>query len=387
MIGLAELGHQVTVITRADNRRAIERNSSSRCNAVLFLYYDLPRWVQRIRHHRGGKSIYYLLWQWFAYRHLKRMYPAPPFDAVQHVSYVSIRYPSFMGGLGIPFVFGPVSGGERAPIHLRRSFSWRGRLREYLRDISNALVKFDPLMRRTFRQAARILVTPDTRALVPEQYQSKCVTRLAIALPQTYLDSAKPASRFMGPTLSLLYIGRLLDWKGLDLALHAVARLELLHRRVRFTIVGDGPAKPELMRLCRRLGIEDHVRWLPWIPFREVAQQYRSADLLLYPSLRDSGGMVVLEALAHGVPVVCTDLGGPGQIVDQSCGFVVPAHQRYSMEVASALADAIERIADSPHLYASLSRGARARALKFNVRDLAYAVHGIASPQRLTREA
>jgi hypothetical protein len=119
-VELLRLGHQVWVLTRTDNRTAIERKLGLNLN---FIYYDLPRWMQLCRTGAAGKHLYYVLWQWCAARYLRKLFPALPFDAVQHVTYVSVRYPSFMGSLGIPFYFGPVSGGERVPSELRKGFS------------------------------------------------------------------------------------------------------------------------------------------------------------------------------------------------------------------------------------------------------------------------
>ena len=122
-VELARSGHQVWVLTRAGNRAAIERRPSSNVN---FIYYDLPRWMQMWRTGFAGKRLYYVLWQWFAARHIRKLFPEMPFDVVQHVTYVSVRYPSFMGSLGIPFYFGPVSGGEKVPARLRKGFPPRG---------------------------------------------------------------------------------------------------------------------------------------------------------------------------------------------------------------------------------------------------------------------
>ena len=129
---LAAIGQHVTVITRSANRPAIEQLPVSGLN---FLYFDLPRWIQRCRKYPGGKALYYILWQFFAARHLLRLFPAPPFDVVHHVTYVSARFPSFMGSLGIPFWFGPVSGGETVPVRLRSGFSLREPWRASARDL------------------------------------------------------------------------------------------------------------------------------------------------------------------------------------------------------------------------------------------------------------
>ncbi len=320
---LARLGHQVTVLTRDDNRIPIAMHMQRPAPNLRFIYYDLPPWMRPWRRLPGGKPLYYVLWQWLAARHIRQYFPAVPFDVVQHVTYVSTRYPSFMGSLGIPFFLGPVSGGEGVPPHLRSGFSVRQHCRELLRDLSNFLVPFDPLMRRTFRQADQILVTRDTLALVPQRWHRKCQLHLAIGLSDSYLSEAKCKPEHDRRSLYLLYVGRLLEWKGIAIALGAVSQIRQSHPGLRFVIVGDGPARSRLVKLSNQLGLRDVVRWIGWQTQAELEQYYRSADVLLFPSMRDSGGMVVLEALAHRVPVVCTDLGGPGQIVNETCGRVV----------------------------------------------------------------
>jgi glycosyltransferase involved in cell wall biosynthesis len=383
---LARIGHEVTVITRADNRLAIEHATQRATQNLTFIYYDLPRWVQRRRRYPGGKSLYYVLWQWFAVRHLRQLFPTLPFDVVHHVTYVSARYPSFMGSLGIPFLLGPVSGGEGVPPRLRSGFSAGQRCRERLRDLSNFLVPFDPLMRRTFRQADRILVTRDTLALVPRRWRHKCEIQLAIGLSGPYLFDAKCIPQRGVHTPRLLYVGRLLEWKGLAIALRAVSRIKHSYPGLRFLIVGEGPARSQLAKLSSQLGLSDIVQWASWLTQEELEKHYRAADLLLFPSMRDSGGMVVLEALAHGVPVLCTDLGGPGLIVNETCGCAVATTGQNQEQLASKFADALREILDTPDLLDSLATWARARARLFNFQTLARLVHPAPATNSRARE-
>ena len=93
-----------------------------------------------------------------------------------------------------------------------------------------------------------------------------------------------------------------------------------------------------------------------------MPEVYREHDALLFPSLNDSGGQVVLEALSHGKPVICLDLGGPGTIVTNDCGRVVATGGRTKEQVVAALADALQEISDSPLLRQRLSQAALARA-------------------------
>lgn len=396
---LARAGHQVWVLTRADNRPAIERDALAADPNLNFVYFDLAPLAQKCR--KGlGKILYYVLWQWCAVRHIRKRFPALPFDVVQHVTYASGRYPSFMASLGVPFYFGPVSGGETVPRHMRSSFSVAQQCRERLRDLSNFVVPRDPVMRWVFQRADKLLVTPDTLSLVPPRWRNKCRTQLAIGLTREYLNHVDARTPHSGNCCRLLYVGRLLEWKGIDLALQAVNQLKQSQPGICFTIVGDGPAWTRLHTLAEELGLSETVEWVPWVPHNRVQDYYRAADLFLSPSLRDSGGMAVLEAMAHGVPVVCTDLGGPGVIVDPYSGCAVPTRHRSRKQIVSGLVEALLAIATTPALHDLLAAGAYARARQFRLESLVASVyppvplprvpstneHPFLSPGRLSRE-
>lgn len=372
---LAALGHHITVITRSANRQAVEQQRQSSLSELAFLYYDLPPWIQRWRRYPGGKALYYILWQFFAARHVRRLFPAPPFDVVHHVTYVSARFPSFMGSLGIPFWFGPVSGGETVPSTLRSGFTARERRHERLRELSNLFVPLDPLMRRTFRQAERILVTRDTLSLIPRRWQHKAAVQLAVGLSDQSPIGVRQKLRRNSRQIQLLYVGRLLEWKGVDIALRSIQILKQSIPEINLTLIGDGPARPRLAALSRNLGLEQNVHWLGWLPQHALADHYRAADTLLYPSLRDSGGMVVLEALAHGLPVVCTDLGGPGIIVNFTCGRTIAASNCTPDQLAGKIADSLLEICSIPNRLESLSYGAVVRARELRFRNLVQSLY------------
>lgn len=384
---LARLGHGVTVITRAANRDAIEQEAPPAPGQLNFVYYDLPASLLRWRTRLHAQAIYYVLWQWFAARHIRQLFPSLPFDLVHHITFVSARYPSFMGSLGIPFWFGPVSGGEAVPAPLRPGFSAGQRCREWLRDVSNLAVPLDPLMRRTFRCAERILVTPDTLSLVPRQCRDKSAIQLGVGLPRVAANAVARIPQRASDQLHLLYVGRLLEWKGVDIALLAVNRMKEVNPNVRFTIVGQGAARSKLEGLARRLNLENAVQWVGWQPQQRLAEYYRAAHVLLFPSLRDSGGMVVLEALAQGVPVLCTDLGGPGMIVDATCGRVMQTKGRRRLQLAEELARTLLEVTSVPHLLASLSYGARVRARQFRFQDLVKSVYADVPVERIEGRA
>ncbi len=118
-------------------------------------------------------------------------------------------------------------------------------------------------------------------------------------------------------------MGGLVPRKACDLALRAAAPL-LENDLAHFTVVGDGPERSRLEQLARSLGIEKAVSFCGWVSHAEVLSRMRSADVFVFPTLRDNGAGVVFEALATGAVPVVADFGGPGDIVDSEVGYKVP---------------------------------------------------------------
>ena len=133
-------------------------------------------------------------------------------------------------------------------------------------------------------------------------------------------DSRSPEP---GAKLELIFVGGLVPRKACDLALRAAAPL-LRSDLARFTVVGDGPERNRLEQLARSLGIEKAVSFCGWLSHAEVLRHLRSADVFVFPSLRDNGAGVVFEALATGAVPVVVDFGGPGDIVHPEVGYKVP---------------------------------------------------------------
>lgn len=357
-VELANLGHEIWVITRENNRILIEREAVPA--GIHFEYYDLPDWLRRWKKGSQGVHLYYFLWQIGAYFKARRLSRSIRFDWVQHVTFVGVRQPSFMGLLGIPFIFGPVAGGESAPLILRKRYPWRGKLLDRLRDIANAALIWNPLMWLTFLSARIIAVTSlQTQELIPGFCQKKCRVQLAIGAPPVQENLSRNRSALNA--LKVLYIGNLLYLKGIHLALEAFARHRDAHPHSRFTLIGGGPEERWLKQLSDQYALTGSVHWIPRMDQNELLAQYGQYDVLLFPSLHDSGGMVVLEAMANGLPVISLDLGGPGEMVNASCGFRIETAQKNEALVIREIAAALDQLTEDRALYDRLSEGALQR--------------------------
>ncbi len=279
--------------------------------------------------------------------------PGAPSTVIHQPIPVSPRFPSLLSGLGAPLLAGPLNGGMEYPPVFRATESLLTRLvipmGRALSDLVNTILPGK-------RRAALVLVAnARTRAALPKGIQGRIVE-----LPENAVDLTQwqaPAEPAPTPSSTFLFIGRLVDWKALDLALHAL----VLTPRARLEIIGDGPMLATWRALATSLGLADRVRFHGWLSQPECAVHLQSACALILPSLYECGGAVVLEAMAMARPVIATAWGGPADYLDATCGILIPPTSRES--VIADLAQAMSTLMTSPQLCASLGAAGRARLL------------------------
>lgn len=383
-IELAALGHDVWVLTRANNRQRIERALESHdcARRPTFLYFDLPRWAAWWKRGGQGVQLYYYLWQIGALRVARQAHAKVQFEAVQHLTFGVFRQPSLMGRLGIPFVLGPVGGGERTPPGLRGVFSRTERMVEWLRDLANVMMLHDPLVVDTYTRATTVLAkTPDTLARIPKAARERARCFLEVGLASNAI-AASPPEPWLGGAFRLLYVGRFIHWKGIALGIRALDRLRRDGQPATLSMVGSGPQAPHWKNLARSLGVADHMYWIGWTPQSELPAVYRAHHALLFPSLRDSSGNAVLEGMAQGLPVVCLDVGGPAAIAGAEAAMIVETGSRREADVVKALAGAVAELMASPPLHAAKSEAALERARSMTWRAVVSCLWQPAPPQR-----
>ncbi|GIV00422.1 MAG: hypothetical protein KatS3mg014_2037 [Actinomycetota bacterium] len=150
------------------------------------------------------------------------------------------------------------------------------------------------------------------------------------------------------------FLGQLIPRKGVDVLLAAVARALASGTPVEVTIVGDGPERRALEELSRSLGIDDRIRFVGAVRYEEVGRYLREMDVLVLPTRYDYRAMVVLEALAAGIPVITTTADGnsTSTVVDGENGFVVPPDD------PDALAQRLALLATDPTALGRVRQGA-----------------------------
>ena len=211
-----------------------------------------------------------------------------------------------------------------------------------------------------FRSAAQVTVisTPLVRRVEALGVPRQRITVVPMPLPP------QPSGRPMNPSSdrgALLFVGRLVERKGAEYAVRALAILREAGRDARLTVVGDGPERNALETLASSLGVAAHVEFTGMLPSGAVAERYSAAGTLLMPAVTDwkgeqeGFGMVIVEAMRHGLPVIATASGGITDIVrDGVNGLLVPERD------AGAIAAAVTRLLDDPRLGTGLGEAAAA---------------------------
>jgi glycosyltransferase involved in cell wall biosynthesis len=359
------LGHEIWVLASSAHRSSIELacRTTAELAGIRWIFPEVRGWPLRQGDEPKWERTYNLLWQRAAADRARELLAKNDIDAIHHITWAGIRAPTFLGGLGPPLIIGPIGGGETTPAMLRTELGMRGRLLERVRNLSNATIGLNPIVGPGLQNAAMIFVsTEDTQALLARTLRRKTIVFSQVGLPN--LPVVRPRAPRSGPP-RFVYAGRLLYWKGVHIALGAFAEIVKHAPGARFTIVGDGPERDRLGAQVETLSLHDHVDFIPRLPQQKLFEVFDSHDLMLFPSLHDSGGFVVLEALSRGLPVVCLDLGGPKDIVTPESGIVVETRGRNTQSVAAAMAEEIFRLLTTPERLPALSAGAIERAQNF----------------------
>jgi glycosyltransferase involved in cell wall biosynthesis len=275
----------------------------------------------------------YAIFDMHAYLIARRLLRRARVDYVLRVNPVSLRFPSVIPRLPTAVFTGPHNGGiEWAPgFSFLEASDRSGHRFRFLGDILHRVYG-------DIRRYAGIFVANDMCARsVPRRHRDK-----VMLLPENGVDRVRPSAAHAGDATRLLFVGRLNPFKGADFIIRALARLPV---RVELTVVGDGPQRGELEELAQTLGVSRRCHFLGLRPHADLGSIYAEAGVFVFPSVRESGGAVVLEAMSYGLPCIVADWGGPATYT-KSSGVQLPVDSPEVLE--NALVRTIETFLENP---------------------------------------
>ena len=341
----------VTLVTHIRNRPAMEKADAPLSGtAVVYIdtewfagpLYRVASWLFPRSEHPVFliSSLDFYLYDWVALRTLQRLRKqGAVWDIVHQPTPVSPLAATRLYKLGIPLILGPWNGGLRSPSEypeiMREESGWVYPIRKLGRWVDRLIGSY---------RNARIILTATlaTRAGIPTEFGPKCSDMLENGVDLDVFKSCDwPASPSPERPLEILFVGRLLPFKGVPMLLEATARLQLPFR---LTIVGTGSEEGPLRSLAESLALKEKVVFMGALPLVEVAKQMALAHVFCLPSVRESGGGVLLEAMATARPVIALAYGGPAEIIDDEVGRLIPSTGREPVigEIAKTLADVFD---------------------------------------------
>ncbi len=374
LVGQIRRFHDVHVITHTYNREGVAKALAEGAYPdVRFHFLDLGRVAGLLYKVEFGQRIYYYLWQIAAWRLARRLHRDIGFDLAHHLTFGNDWLGSWIGAfLPVPYIHGPVGGGQRTPQPLLAEYTAYGRFAERVRQTAQWVGRRDWVRRRCLKRAKAVLVcNEETRGKIPASGRGKTfffpVNGMAAGDLELIDEAARTAGPAPGGPFRVLTAGRLHRLKGFALGVKAFGRLAARRPEAEMRIVGKGEEEEAIRAAARAAEVEAKVHLVDWLPRSELLQAMASADVVLFPSFRDGGGAVVVEAMAAGKPVVVVDSGGPGSHIDPAWGIkIAPSTPEAT---ADRLAEALERLAADPALRRDLGRAARARVEDFYLYD------------------
>jgi len=363
----------VLVVTPKRNRSALAGVGWKEGKDFVCIHTErLSRWAWKIStflaggtgvgwtlHAAAAVPLYYLfeqrLWERLGARII-----AGEFDIVHRLVPLSPTMPSLIAARcrrhGIHFVVGPLNGGLPWP----RAFNGaRIKEREWLSYV-RCFHRLLPFHRSTHMCASAIIVASrDALRQMPRGCRDRCFYIPENAIEPRRFPDVPRSLRAVTSPLRAVFVGRLVPYKGADMLIEASANL-LREGKLTLEIVGDGPQGSALRALLDRLRLFDRVKLRGNLDHREVAAVLNQCDVMAFPSIREFGGGVVIEAMAAGAVPIVINYGGPGELVTERTGFLIEPGTRE--QIVERLSSLLRQLCSTPELVISRSGPARLRA-------------------------
>ncbi|MEZ5674030.1 Glycosyltransferase involved in cell wall bisynthesis [Thalassovita litoralis] len=358
----------VVVATHVRNRENVEKARSG----LHVIYIDNEVIAAPMYHMarllRGGEEVGwstsqmmnylpYLAFERGVWKHFKRDLQNGRFDIVHRITPMTPTLPSYIAHKSpVPFVIGPLNGNLDWPAAFAAE---QEREKEGLRRFRD-FYKYLPYARSTYDNATCVLTAfSHTRADLTRVADDRIVMFPEIGFDPTIFNDtgSLPAGTRGGDKVRFMFAGRLVPYKLPELPLHAFAKSDLL-RQHHLHILGDGPELPRMQAFIDQHGLADCVTLEGRKTQAQVAQWMRDCDVFVFPSIRELGAGVVIEAMASGQHLICVDYGAPGDLTGHGTrGDAVPMAP--FDELARGFQAAMERaVTDRPRSTA-LAKSAR----------------------------
>jgi glycosyltransferase involved in cell wall biosynthesis len=360
----------VTLVTQIRNQPNLDRDG---CGNAELVYIDTEEFAAPLHKLigllRGGQQdtgwtfstglsyFHSLYYEWKIWQKYRKELKAGKYDIVHRLTPMTPTHPSLMALFSpVPFILGPLNGGlpwpEAFQAELQREREWLS----YLRNIYKVL----PLIKSTYLKSDAILAAfAHTIADLPKGARSKMINYPEVGIDPGLFSAPVRDSK---GRLTILYAGRLVPYKLPEVVVRTFASSPIL-RQHRLVVVGEGPERERLEAIVAEHHLESCVEIVGRKTQSEVGTLMREADIFAFPSIRELGAGVVIEAMACGMAPVVVDYGGPADLVQPGCGVKVPMGNLD--QLVSRFTIELEQLVQDPNQVSAYGQAAHRHAMQY----------------------
>lgn len=350
---------EIYVITRSNNKNAIEKYiSENPIEHLHFYYHDCSDMARRFKKLPNGIFLYYKKWQREILPLAKKIVQEEHIELVHHVTFNEFRTPGKLYKLDIPFVWGPIGGGQfYKPVFKDAYFSKKDIIKEVFRNqINKFYLTCSKDIKNAIKKASVILIADQsTESVMPKSRKYIRLLETAYNIERNGIKTFSKKKK--DKCIQLLWIGGIWPRKGLKVLIDALGKSDF--RDFKLEIIGDGKDKKKCKKLVKAYGLENKIHFCGKMSYQEVNEQYDRADVFVFTSLRDTSGNVILEAMSHGLPVITLDHHGAGEMVTNKTGTKISVNT-YA-RILTDIVDAIKHYKENPSLLERQGKAARER--------------------------
>ena len=317
-------GDRIILLTKKFNEKDTRRGLKEfNIQHVELVIVDVPNALNWFREkHSAFHHMYYILWQHWAWLWVK--HSGIHFDVIHHVTMNDYRIPSELyKAKGAKVIWGPMGGAQVTPRPLK--VYEKNQLVASFREFVNKSCSWNPFYKKALRSYYKIYcINNETQKQISRIVGKDVPLMPELALRDEYKNL--PIRKGNNDILKIVFVGRLIGKKGIAFLVDALSLMPT-DMNLELLIFGDGDDHALIEKQIADSGIGKNVKLMGNRPLNQIAEAYQQADVFVLPSLRETSGNLLLEAMAYAVPIVAFDTSFCRLLKEVDCGVFVNTDQ------------------------------------------------------------